>query len=444
MIIQKKSTLVISLIILAVGSTTIIAYQKNLMNANVLPSTVSNSSNVTDCSYEVFTYDKNVYVKSCDTGLITYKSTDASAAINHAIAAGHKTFIKQGEYTITKPIDLLHGVTLQGESPSQPVTDGNGGTHLRLANSANVNMIQYNGTDKAYMITIEDMFLDGNKKNNAAGNGIYLNNKASDVMIQNVYIDGFPQSGALFDSVWNYRLFGNTFEHNLMHGLVIKAGTDIKIIGNKFMTNYQDGLLVGTDLDGVDAVMLEGNYVQGNGQSGALFQNVQYANIEGNVFQINSYRNTGVYDALLLQNNASYTNVIGNEFLGSSVTRSAIRITHPSARNVMIMDNAMDGFKVSPPIDDFGTNTIIRNNVGYITESKGIATIEKGVTSVIINHGLSYTPTAGEITITPINKAINDIGNLWISNITSKQFTVNVRTDPGASGFTFAWAVRRI
>lgn len=75
----------------------------------------------------------------------------------------------------------------------------------------------------------------------------------------------------------------------------------------------------------------------------------------------------------------------------------------------------------------------------YCDENNGSGTIASGSTSVVITHGLGQTPQARNISITPTGNPTNDPGNMWVSSITSTQFTINCRADPGAGGLTFEW-----
>ena len=434
-----------------IATASVLFYLFGILFAGSHPSTPSvsyyKSDSVSDCSWLIFTDGIKTYAKNCNTGVITYNGTDAATVIQNAtnsMSNGGLIFIKHGKYMITKTINLRHGITLEGESPSQAVTGSSGGTHLKLANGADVDMLAYNGANLAYFFTFRDIFLDGNKGHNSSGNGIHLNNKANDVLVENVYIDGFAQHGLNFDKVWNYRIIGDILEHNVLDGMFVKAGSHIAIVGSKFLTNGQYGAEFGTDNGGIDAVMMSDNYIQENHKIGVRLVNSQGADIIGNVFQINSDGNPGLYPQLQLDHSCTYSKVEGNQFIGSSMAKYAIAISDGLSKNVIIIGNGMQGHTASQPIMDLGTNTIIQDNGGYVTENAGTGIIFNGTTSVIIRHGLSYIPTAAEIFITRTNSPTNDPGNVWISNITSTQFTVNVRKDPGASGMAFSWAVRRI
>lgn len=119
---------------------------------------------------------------------------------------------------------------------------------------------------------------------------------------------------------------------------------------------------------------------------------------------------------------------------------TSIREVNTANYNRFLINDLNDAGSVSIT----GASTMVRNNVGFITESVGTGTIASGTTSVTVNHGLSYTPAAGEIEVSWTENPTNDPGNWWISNITSTQFTVNVRSDPGASHLDFQWSIRKV
>lgn len=71
--------------------------------------------------------------------------------------------------------------------------------------------------------------------------------------------------------------------------------------------------------------------------------------------------------------------------------------------------------------------------------SSGTATILSGNTSIVVTHGLTGTPTIDDINVVMAENPTNDPGNIWIDTITATQFTINCRTDPGASNLDFGW-----
>ncbi len=92
-------------------------------------------------------------------------------------------------------------------------------------------------------------------------------------------------------------------------------------------------------------------------------------------------------------------------------------------------------------ITNSGTSNVIHHVNGYKTQNSGTGTINSGSTSAVISHGLAITPTLGNIHIIGGENPTNDVGTIWVSTITSTQFTVNVEADPGASNWDFGWAV---
>jgi len=80
------------------------------------------------------------------------------------------------------------------------------------------------------------------------------------------------------------------------------------------------------------------------------------------------------------------------------------------------------------------------STVGSV-RTKGTATIASGNTSVTVTHGAGVTPSITAIFVTPNNNPTNDPGNWWVDTITSTQFNINCRANPGASGMIFGWTV---
>jgi hypothetical protein len=81
-----------------------------------------------------------------------------------------------------------------------------------------------------------------------------------------------------------------------------------------------------------------------------------------------------------------------------------------------------------------GGNYVLKIQEGdYATSKSGTATIPANATSVTINHGLICAPS--KVFITPLAQPP---GPIWVSNITSSQFTINTSTPP-ATDLPIAW-----
>lgn len=142
---------------------------------------------------------------------------------------------------------------------------------------------------------------------------------------------------------------------------------------------------------------------------GILISGSTNARIEGNVFKTPSGNQThGLYiDA------STGVTVFGNSFMNC---------TNKISTNGVVTYTA-------------------KHNIGFVTENSGTATVANGTTTIAVNHGLSVTPTAGQISIYPTNN-LGNAAKFWVDTITSTQFTVNVNADPGAGTATFAWNIQ--
>ena len=89
------------------------------------------------------------------------------------------------------------------------------------------------------------------------------------------------------------------------------------------------------------------------------------------------------------------------------------------------------------------TRSSIKNNFGYVTENSGTATVLNTTTSIVVTHGLSYTPSLQHIMVLGAENPTTAVGTIWVTTITSTQFTINVENDPGASNFDMVWHVAR-
>ena len=84
-----------------------------------------------------------------------------------------------------------------------------------------------------------------------------------------------------------------------------------------------------------------------------------------------------------------------------------------------------------------GVQGRVCNNTGHTTETSGTATITSANTSIIVTHGLSATPTAGDIMVTPA-EALGAATSFWVDTYAADTFVIHVNTAPG-SDVTFAW-----
>jgi hypothetical protein len=176
---------------------------------------------------------------------------------------------------------------------------------------------------------------------------------------------------------------------------------------------------------------------------------------------------TGMSDIFIEDNHilgGDYFDTGGITVIGSSTDPTAMRNVHvkrnrvtasdrpnacgvwiEDAEKVRVYDNDLEGagkgtYAGSAVYLAGVVNDVkIRYNDGYTTENKGTATINSGTTSVTVTHGLAVTPTLDDISVVMGENPTNDPGNIWVDTITSTQFNINCRNDPGASNLDVAW-----
>jgi parallel beta-helix repeat protein len=136
---------------------------------------------------------------------------------------------------------------------------------------------------------------------------------------------------------------------------------------------------------------------------------------------------------------ASNNRIVGNSItnLGNGALQTTGIYNGSAASNTIITNNNI--VSTTPVNIAGGSVQLAAGNQGYITEAVGTSQIASGATSVVISHGLSITPNASAFTIMLTGLATNDPGEIYITNITSTQFTVNCRNNPGASTLPFYW-----
>lgn len=127
-------------------------------------------------------------------------------------------------------------------------------------------------------------------------------------------------------------------------------------------------------------------------------------------------------------------NFIHNNGAGNAARGYGISLTSGSQNNFLIESNTLTA-NSQGSINDPAANTttaIVRNNVGYVTENSGLATITSTNSSVVVNHGLGGTPSA--VLLTPAGvQDTNAYGYVVPGSITSTQFTISYTTAATAS-----------
>lgn len=147
--------------------------------------------------------------------------------------------------------------------------------------------------------------------------------------------------------------------------------------------------------------------------------------------------NTYTYELDVEPTNASATGRAGKPTQQYGIYIDDSAVDNTIAENDVRRNGQIGGIRNPTP---FGDNDV-RANKGYITEMRGISEIPTGSTSVVVPHLCHRTPVDRDIFITGRGVVSNNPGNIWITDVDDTTFTVNCRTDPGASGFDFGWNI---
>lgn len=88
-----------------------------------------------------------------------------------------------------------------------------------------------------------------------------------------------------------------------------------------------------------------------------------------------------------------------------------------------------------------GNDIVVTGNpVGYVTNNEGLGTIAAAATSVVINHGLGFTPNATQIQVWPTSlMSASGVNSIAASTFTATQFTVTVNAAVAGSSLNFGW-----
>lgn len=217
---------------------------------------------------------------------------------------------------------------------------------------------------------------------------------------------------------------GNTIL-NCNQGLLV-AGSGV-ITGNNINDSENRGMYV----SGGPWNITENSVDTTDSAVGANGDCIRIDGVDDCIISGNRSRNAAASGIRLLS--ADQTIVVGNICTGN--TDYGISEDAQSNNNV-VMGNDLTGNSAAPALLS-GTGTITRNNLVWITENSGSATLVNGQTSIAVTHGLSVTPVAGDVMVTPI-EAWGSMTEFYIDTYTSTQFTIHSDQDPGQD-VDFVW-----
>ena len=270
--------------------------------------------------------------------------------------------------------------------------------------------------------------------------------------------------GILLKNQYFCHVSDNTVLISGSHGIHLYGGGYSTISNNISNNNTGDGINAAQATVTPDTNVISGNQCSLNA-NGIYLTSASYCNITGNMMKNNYAVGLGLVSS-------GNNNVVGNQILGNGLVTtpkygvylydggtgasSANRIVGNNINNLgngalqtTGVYNASNAFytiiqennivATTPITVAGGSVQSAKYNQTYITESSGTGAIASGTTSITLSHGLSVTPTQAAFTLMPTILSTVDPGEVYIDTITSTQFNVNCRTNPGATGWAFYW-----
>jgi hypothetical protein len=307
--------------------------------------------------------------------------------------------------------------------------------------------IRAEGGDNSQLI--EDVLMGAQTPANIAAAGIRVRNSSA-LIISNVsviqqgvglLVDPFSSTSNTADSGPVFTLYVHDcfFDNNTRAVYLAATGTGgiyrSRFTDCWFGSSSQDGVAIVGPADGIHFHSCHGVLNAGAGfttGSGVALNDIR---IQGGLWAQNSF---GMYFNQAFSGLSVTDATIGSGGGLNGNTNYGIVIADAAFNNFVISNNILTG-NGSGSISNLATGTgyRIRDNAGYITSSKGLATISSGTTSVVVSHGLAVTPQIQDITLTRTSSNASSV-DLYVSNITSAQFTINTGPAPTTS-ISVAW-----
>jgi len=218
------------------------------------------------------------------------------------------------------------------------------------------------------------------------------------------------------------------------------AGNRVTIDNNEIYKSTEHGIFISRCYAGI---LITNNIFLGNGDSvdntfdHIYLDRASFVTIHDNKFGTTATPKTryAIYFLSRALEVQTYTSITDNDFLycGKSAT------LNPAKEEIYTNFYTQVSGQIYIGVNN--TKISISNNIGYVTENGGTATLLNGDTTVEVAHELSYTPTAGDIMVTPI-ESLGASGFWWVNGLNATHFIINLDQDP-TQDVDFAWSASR-
>jgi hypothetical protein len=243
-----------------------------------------------------------------------------------------------------------------------------------------------------------------------------------------------------------YNNFTNVFFDSAANGTRIYRCVETEFVGCWFSNGRVGPNTAGALLDGCQSITFTNCRYFNNGGNGVSVLSTT-SDITFTACKANSNSVTvgaGVAHGFYFDDNCTQFQVIGctssnGLFSGQQGYGIFIGV---NCNQFVVRDCNLIGNLTGPLSDNSSINAdkTIHGNIGYRTSNTGSGTILAGTTSIVVSHGLSLTPNLQDIVLTrqSTNAGSTD---LYVSNITSTQFTINTFAAPSVNS-TITWMAR--
>ena len=379
-----------------------------------------------------FTIEKNHCTGFTWRASIDVASTDVTTGVNsNGIVRGN--FIDGNSIIVHTGYDLLidgnvvlnsdasseGGISVHTNSKRVVCTNniiGPGSLGLATSNSCEsvffTNNKVYNTTGAAIVLSYgSNLSADGNLIQSTGGqsSGVQLIAAVGATVRNNTIIGAGSRSVYLTTDCSNVQISGNKSVSPGTYHAEIAGAADVQICGNK-CTGGTTGFVA---LTGANSnIVFSDNIISGT--SSSAFS----VNTPDIVISNNTIRSSGSH-AIRVSGQGS--RVSGNEINGA--VGNGVNIL-AAVTGVSITDNRIRGTTLAG-VTGLQPDTIVRRNIGYVTEARGNATIADVDSTVVVTHGLATTPNSVTLTARG-NEAV------WVSARTTTTFTVSRAGTSGA------------
>ena len=184
----------------------------------------------------------------------------------------------------------------------------------------------------------------------------------------------------------------------------------------------------GIDITGANNDVTIGQVLVSSNSQDGLASGAQRTVVSGAAtFADNGQASIGTYSGMYFNNNAINATVVvtgarsGNANNPNNAQGTGIGLL--SGVNASIIGNDLTRNAVAGlAVGTNATSLTAYGNLGAVTSTSGVGNIPVGATSVVITHGMSFTPTQTVVTPTTFQGS----GNIWVDTITATTFTVHL------------------